>query len=79
MNLESEEWAMEDPGNWAVILAEMQKNVQSRAASFLGHVPHDRSDHHRPINPHTSKQSGPKVYISLLQPPLLPFRTYQTL
>ena len=79
MYIESEEWAMEDPGNWAVILAEMRKNVQSRAASFLGHVPHDRSDHHRPINSHTSKQSGPKVYISLLQPPLSPFEAHQTL
>ena len=57
--LESEEWAMEDPGDWVVILAEMRKNVQSRAASLLGHVPHDRSDHH-PINSHNSKQS--KVY-----------------
>jgi hypothetical protein len=58
--LESEEWAMEDPGDWVVILAEMRKNVQSRATSLLGHVPHDRSNHHPPINSHNSKQS--KVY-----------------
>jgi hypothetical protein len=68
--LESEEWAMEDPADWVVILAEMRKNVQSRAASLLGNAP---SDHHPP-NSHKSKQS--KVMIPLLRPPLPPFRTH---
>ncbi len=66
MYLESEEWVMEDPGDWAIILAEMRKNVQSRAASLLGHVPtHDRRDSgHHPRNiSHNPKQSGSKVYI----------------
>jgi hypothetical protein len=64
MNIESEEWAMEDPGNWAVILAEMRKNVQSRAALLLGHVPpHGQSGHHPRINSHKPGQTGSKVYI----------------
>lgn len=58
---ESEEWDMEDPEDWAVILSEMRKNVQSRAALLLGHVPtHDQNGHHSRITP---KQSGSKVYI----------------
>ena len=58
---ESEGWDMQDPGDWAVILAEMRKNVQSRAALLLGHVlTRDQSGHHSRIN---SKQSGSKVYI----------------
>lgn len=72
MYLESEEWAMEDPGDWAVILAEMRKNVQSRAALLLGHVPtHDQSGHHHRIISHKPKQSGSKVYI-FSAAPLLP-------
>jgi hypothetical protein len=64
MYLESEEWAMEDPGDWAVILAEMRKNVQSRAALLLGHIPtHDQSGHHPRIISHKPRQSGSKVYI----------------
>jgi hypothetical protein len=59
MYLESEEWAVENPRDWVVILAEMRKNVQSRAASVLGHVPPHLSDHRPPPN---SKQSGSKVY-----------------
>ncbi len=75
MYLESEEWAMEDPGDWAVILAEMRKNVQSRAALLLGHAPaHDQSGHHPRIVSHKPKQSGSKVYIfpaaTLLPSPL---------
>ena len=60
--LESEEWAMEDPGDWAAILAEMRKNVQSRAALLLGQVQtHGQNGHHpRPIS-HKPKQSGSKV------------------
>jgi hypothetical protein len=62
--LESEEWAMEDPGDWAVILAEMRKNVQSRAALLLGHVPtHGQSGHQSRIISHKPKQSGSKVCI----------------
>jgi hypothetical protein len=73
MYLESEEWAMEDPGDWAVILAEMRKNVQSRAALLLGHVPtHDQSGHHPRIISHKPKQSGSKVYI-FSTATLLPF------
>jgi hypothetical protein len=64
MYLESEEWAMEDPGDWAVILAEMRKNVQSRTALLLGQVPtRDQSGHHPRIISHKPKQSGSKVYI----------------
>jgi hypothetical protein len=64
MYLESEEWAMEDPGDWAVILAEMRKNVQSRAALLLGRVPtHDQSGHHPRISSHKPRQSGSKVCI----------------
>jgi hypothetical protein len=61
MYLESEEWAMEEPRDWVVILAEMRKNVQSRAASLLGHVPLDLGDH---LPPRNSKQSGSKVCIT---------------
>lgn len=61
MYLESEEWAMEDPGDWAVILTEMRKNVQSRAALLLGHAPtHDQGGHHPRIVSHKPKQSGSK-------------------
>ena len=64
MYLESEEWAMEDPGDWAVILAEMRKNVQSRATLLLEHIStHDQSGHHPRVISHNSKQSGSKVYI----------------
>ena len=64
MYLESEEWAMEDPGDWAVILAEMRKNVQSRAALLLGHVPeHDQSGDQPRIISHKPMQSVSKVYI----------------
>lgn len=69
MYLESEEWAMEDPGDWAVILAEMRKNVQSRAALLLGHVPtHDQSGRHPRIVSHKPKQSGSKVCAATLLP-----------
>jgi len=64
MYLEPQEWAMEDPGDWAVILAEMRKNVQSRAALLSGHVPtHDQRGHHPRIISHKPKQSGSKVYM----------------
>jgi hypothetical protein len=60
MYLELEECAMEDPGDCAVILAEKRKNVQSRAALLLGHVPaHDQSSH-QPLS-HKPRQSGSKV------------------
>jgi hypothetical protein len=63
---------MEDPGNWAVILAEMRKNVQSRAALLLGHVPtHGQNGHHPRINSHKPGHSGSKVYIFAVAP-LLP-------
>ena len=52
---------MEDPGDWAVILAEMRKNVQSRAAVLV--PTHDQSGHHARIISHKPKQSGSKVYI----------------
>ncbi|KAI0003756.1 hypothetical protein BJV74DRAFT_811557 [Russula compacta] len=63
--LESEDWAMEDPGDWAIILTEMRNNVQNRAASLLGHVPYVHRDHRVPIISPNSKQPGPKgVYPS---------------
>ena len=79
MYLEIEEWAMEDPGDWAVILAEMRKNVQSRAALLLGHVPtRDQSGHHPRIISHKPKQSESKViYIRCCNPVAVPFRTHQ--
>ncbi|KAH9964255.1 hypothetical protein BC827DRAFT_62019 [Russula dissimulans] len=56
--LGSEELVMEDPEDWAVILKEMQNNVQSRAASLLGLVQNDLGD--RLIVSHKSRPSGSK-------------------
>ncbi|KAI0257060.1 hypothetical protein BJV78DRAFT_1277654 [Lactifluus subvellereus] len=56
---ESEDWVMDDPEDWGVILTTMRDNVQSCAASILGQPHHGPGDHHVPI-PHSSKASGSK-------------------
>ena len=60
MYLESEEWVLEDPKDWAAILTEMRSNVQSRAASLLGHGPIISNNNPQP--------SGPKVYLFRSRP-----------
>jgi hypothetical protein len=57
---ESEDWVVDDPEDWGVILTEIRDNVQSCAASILGQPQHGPGEHHIPI-PRSSKASGSKV------------------